>query len=95
MSSQGDDFAVYATEGMNRSLGTFVIRGVGIDDVNGSDGLAATNRRVGRYHHGLLVSHDEPETKSPKRSCPGTVSAWKTLHMMPTGVSTSARNAST
>jgi 3-phytase len=29
---------------------------------NGSDGLAVTNRVVGHYREGLLVSHDEPET---------------------------------
>jgi hypothetical protein len=29
--------------------------------VNGSDGLAVTNRPVGQYSDGLLVSHDEPE----------------------------------
>jgi 3-phytase len=63
VSSQGDDrFAVYTTEGRNRSRGTFKILGVGVDDINGSDGLAVTNRRVGRYVEGLLVSHDEPET---------------------------------
>lgn len=63
VSSQGDDrYAVYATEGANRSLGTSVIKGVGVDDVNGSDGLAVTNRPVGEYRQGLLVSHDEPES---------------------------------
>ncbi|HKE76221.1 MAG TPA: phytase [Acidimicrobiales bacterium] len=63
VSSQGDDrYAVYSTTGTNRSLGTFLVQGVGVDDVNGSDGLAVTNRPVGRYRHGLLVSHDEPET---------------------------------
>ena len=63
VSSQGDDrYAVYATQGANRSLGTFLIRGAGVDDVNGSDGLAVTNRPVGPYRHGLLVSHDEPES---------------------------------
>jgi 3-phytase len=63
VSSQGDDrYAVYATEGDNRVVGTFKITGVGVDDVNGSDGLAVTNRPVGPYRQGLLVSHDEPET---------------------------------
>jgi 3-phytase len=63
VSSQGDDrFSVYATEGNNRSLGTFVVGGVGVDDVNGSDGLAVTNRPVGSYGQGLLVTHDEPES---------------------------------
>jgi 3-phytase len=63
VSSQGDDrFAVYTTAGRNRSLGTFKILGVGVDDINGSDGLAVTNRPVGTYAEGLLVSHDEPET---------------------------------
>jgi 3-phytase len=63
VSSQGDDrFAVYATEGQNRSLGTFRVTGVGVDDINGSDGLAVTNRAVGKYRRGLLVSHDEPES---------------------------------
>jgi 3-phytase len=33
-----------------------------VDDINGSDGLAVTNRRVGNYRDGLLVSHDEPES---------------------------------
>jgi 3-phytase len=63
VSSQGDDrFAVYSTTGHYRSLGTFRITGVGVDDVNGSDGLAVTNRQVGAYREGLMVSHDEPET---------------------------------
>lgn len=63
VSSQGDDrFAVYSTQGRNRSLGTFRIAGDGVDDVNGSDGLAVTNRVVGDYRAGLLVTHDEPET---------------------------------
>jgi 3-phytase len=63
VSSQGDDrFAVYLRVGRNRSLGTFRVGGVGVDDVNGSDGLAVTNRRVGEYRKGLLVTHDEPET---------------------------------
>jgi 3-phytase len=63
VSSQGDDrFAVYSLLGRNRSLGTFRVRGVGVDDVNGSDGLAVTNRPVGNYDEGLLVTHDEPET---------------------------------
>jgi 3-phytase len=63
VSSQGDDrFAVYATQGRNQPLGTFVVKGDGVDDVNGSDGLAVTNRPVGSYRRGLLVVHDEPET---------------------------------
>jgi 3-phytase len=63
VSSQGDDrFAVYSRVGRNRPLGTFRVRGVGVDDVNGSDGLAVTNRSVGEYDEGLLVTHDEPET---------------------------------
>ncbi len=63
VSSQGDDrFAVYDTTGKNRSLGTFRVAGAGVDDVNGSDGLAVTNRVVGDYREGLLVTHDEPES---------------------------------
>jgi 3-phytase len=63
VSSQGDDrFAVYTTTGRNRSLGTFRVTGVGVDDINGSDGLAVTNRVVGDYCRGLLVTHDEPES---------------------------------
>ncbi|WP_116951673.1 phytase [Jiangella endophytica] len=63
VSSQGDDrFAVYSTTGRNRPLGTFRVEGDGVDDVNGSDGLAVTNRVVGDYREGLLVTHDEPET---------------------------------
>ncbi|RIQ22304.1 phytase [Jiangella rhizosphaerae] len=63
VSSQGDDrFAVYSTTGRNRPLGTFRVAGDGIDDVNGSDGLAVTHRVVGDYREGLLVTHDEPET---------------------------------
>lgn len=63
VSSQGDDrFAVYSTTGRNRPLGTFRVAGDGVDDVNGSDGLAVTNRVVGDYREGLLVTHDEPET---------------------------------
>jgi len=64
VSSQGDDtYAVYSTTGRNRSLGSFRVAGEdGVDDVNGSDGLAVTNRPVGPYRQGLLVTHDEPET---------------------------------
>jgi 3-phytase len=63
VSSQGDDrFAVYSRVGHNRSLGTFRVRGFGVDDVNGSDGLAVTNLPAGEYDEGLLVTHDEPET---------------------------------
>ena len=70
VSSQGDDrFAVYATTGWNRSLGTFRVAGDGVDDVNGSDGLAVTNRVVGDHREGLLVTHDEPETGYRDRSC--------------------------
>ncbi len=64
VSSQGDDtYAVYQRQGRNQLVGTFSIDGVGaVDDVNGSDGLAVTNRVVGDYREGLLVTHDEPET---------------------------------
>jgi 3-phytase len=64
VSSQGNDsYAVYSTGRDNRALGTFVVHGVGaVDDVNGSDGVAVTNRPVGAYQEGLLVTHDEPET---------------------------------
>ncbi|MBB5786419.1 phytase [Jiangella mangrovi] len=63
VSSQGDDrFAVYSTMGHNRPLGTFRVAGDGVDEINGSDGLAVTNRVVGDYREGLLVTHDEPET---------------------------------
>jgi 3-phytase len=64
VSSQGDDtFAVYRREGANRAVGSFRVAGRGgVDDVNGSDGLAVTNRPVGPYRQGLLVTHDEPET---------------------------------
>lgn len=64
VSSQGDDtFAVYERHGRNRLVGTFSIDGVdGADEINGSDGLAVTNRVVGDHRDGLLVTHDEPET---------------------------------
>ena len=64
VSSQGDDsYAVYRTQGRHDLVGTFRVAGVeGVDDVNGSDGLAVTNRPVGDYGQGLLVTHDEPET---------------------------------
>ncbi|MDW4574032.1 phytase [Microbacterium sp. M3] len=64
VSSQGDDtYAVYRTQGRNDLVGTFRVAGVdGVDDVNGSDGLAVTNRAVGAYREGLLVTHDEPDT---------------------------------
>lgn len=64
VSSQGDDtYAVYRTQGRNDLVGTFQVGGVGgVDDVNGSDGLAVTNRPVGEYREGLLVTHDEPES---------------------------------
>ncbi|XVX21493.1 phytase [Actinomycetota bacterium] len=64
VSSQGDDtFAVYERQGGHRAVGSFAVRGVGgVDDINGSDGLAIASRPVGPYTQGLLVSHDEPET---------------------------------
>jgi 3-phytase len=64
VSSQGDDtFAVYERQGRNRLVGSFRVDGVdGVDEINGSDGLAVTNRVVGDYRDGLLVTHDEPET---------------------------------
>jgi 3-phytase len=63
VSSQGDDsYAVYSTLGRNHPLGSFRVAGDGVDDLNGSDGLTVTNRAVGDYDEGLLVSHDEPET---------------------------------
>lgn len=72
VSGQGDDsFVVYSREGRNAPLGTFKVKGVkGVDDIHGSDGLAVTNRPVGDYRRGLLVTHDEPETGpglDPKR----------------------------
>lgn len=64
VSSQGDDtYAVYRTQGRNDLVGTFRVGGVdGVDDVNGSDGIAVTNRPVGEYSEGLLVTHDEPDS---------------------------------
>ncbi|WP_172979684.1 phytase [Agromyces agglutinans] len=64
VSSQGDDtFAVYQRQGRNALVGTFRVDGVdGADEINGSDGLAVTNRPVGDYRQGLFVTHDEPET---------------------------------
>lgn len=63
VSSQGDDtYSVYSARRSNRYLGTFRIEGRGVDDVNGSDGLAVTNQAAGRFDRGLLVTHDEPET---------------------------------
>jgi 3-phytase len=43
-------------------LGSFAVHGIGVDDINGSDGLAVTNRAVGDYRGGLFVTHDEPES---------------------------------
>ncbi|MGI5189316.1 phytase [Promicromonospora sp. CA-289599] len=63
VSSQGDDtYGVYDLRGRNRALGTFRVAGDGVDDVDGSDGLAVSNAPVGEYRSGLLVTHDEPET---------------------------------
>jgi 3-phytase len=64
VSSQGDDtFAVYERQGRNALVGTFRVDGIdGADEINGSDGLAVTNRPVGDFRQGLLVTHDEPET---------------------------------
>ncbi|MGF0115630.1 phytase [Promicromonospora sp. Marseille-Q5078] len=64
VSSQGDDtYSVYSTTGRHQALGTFRVAGTGgVDDVNGSDGLAVTHRPVGDFDEGLLVTHDEPET---------------------------------
>lgn len=75
VSSQGDDtYGVYDLAGRNRTLGTFRVAGVGVDDVNGSDGLAVSNAPVGEYRSGLLVTHDEPETgpdADPERDATG------------------------
>ena len=64
VSSQGNDtFAVYDRQGNNHPVGSFQVKGSnGVDDINGSDGLAVTNRPVGDYQQGLLVTHDEAET---------------------------------
>ena len=64
VSSQGDDtYAVYERQGKNKPVGSFAIKGVnGVDDVNGSDGIAIASVPVGKYTRGLLVSHDEPES---------------------------------
>jgi 3-phytase len=67
LSSQGSsEFLVYergfAGSQANRRVGVFVVTGRGVDRVHGSDGLAITNRPVGRFRQGLLVTHDEPET---------------------------------
>lgn len=63
VSSQGDDtYAVYSTAGRNKALGTFRIEGTGVDEINGSDGLAVTHLAAGRFAKGMLVTHDEPET---------------------------------
>lgn len=66
LSSQGNDtFVVYDRKGSNKVVGTFSVAGIkGADEINGSDGLAITNRPVGRFRQGLLVTHDEPETWS-------------------------------
>lgn len=75
VSSQGDDtYGVYDLQGRNRSLGSFRVAGDGVDDVNGSDGLAVSNAPVGEYRSGLLVTHDEPETGpdvDPERDATG------------------------
>ena len=70
VSSQGDStFAVYERQGRNRPVGAFEVLGAdGVDRIDGSDGLAVTNRPVGEdYPRGLLVTHDEPETPDAGR----------------------------
>ncbi len=64
LSSQGsDEFFVYARQGNNKLVGSFTVgEGNGFDAVHGSDGLAVTNRPVGDFRQGLLVTHDEPHT---------------------------------
>ncbi|WP_432557580.1 phytase [Granulicoccus sp. GXG6511] len=64
LASQGsDEFLVYQRQGNNKLLGTFRVGASSdIDEVNGSDGLAVTNRPVGDFRQGLLVVHDEPHT---------------------------------
>lgn len=65
VSSQGDStFAVYERQDGNAPVGSFEVLGTGsADQVDGSDGLAVTNRPAGPgYEQGLLVTHDEPET---------------------------------
>ncbi len=64
LSSQGsDEFFVYARQGNNKLVGSFTVgEGKGFDAVHGSDGLAVTNRPVGDFRQGLLVTHDEPHT---------------------------------
>ncbi|WP_425308953.1 phytase [Ammonicoccus fulvus] len=64
LSSQGsDEFFVYERQGRNKLVGSFKVDGInGADAIHGSDGLAVTNRPVGQYTEGLLVTHDEPES---------------------------------
>ena len=64
LSSQGsDEFVVYARQGRNKLVGSFKVgAGNGLDAVHGSDGLAVTNRPVGDFRQGLLVTHDEPHS---------------------------------
>ncbi|WP_040158987.1 phytase [Nigerium massiliense] len=64
VSAQGsDEFLVYERQGRNRYAGKFKVAGTGgVDDINGSDGLAIASRPVGEYTRGLLVTHDEPDT---------------------------------
>lgn len=72
-SSQGDStFVVYERRGGNKPVGRFRVVGVGgVDDVDGSDGLAVTNRAVGPdYPQGLLVTHDEPDDAGPAERDP-------------------------
>ncbi|GAB3221527.1 phytase [Glycomyces halotolerans] len=63
-SSQGDDsFAVYATEGRNRYLGSFSVDdGDAADGAQHSDGAAVVNVGLGQFDQGLLVVQDGDNT---------------------------------
>lgn len=50
------------SEDANPLGGNLTADAEGVDLFYGSDGLAVTNRPVGRFRQGLLVTHDEPET---------------------------------
>jgi 3-phytase len=69
-SSQGDStFSVFEAAARARWLGAFaVVDGRATDGVQHSDGAAVTNVPLGRFDHGLFVTHDGENTPDEGRT---------------------------
>lgn len=65
-SSQGsDEFVIYAREGDNAYIGTFIVAGnATVDRVSGTDGIDVTNFPLGdAFPEGLFVAQDDENTR--------------------------------